>query len=122
MVMLVLAAWAVWAVLKDKVSASPRLLALLVPTMALPYIANTTGWIFTEIGRVPWIVFGLMTLEQGVSIAVTAGEVLFSLVVFTLVYAALIVANVYLLRKYATAGLAGPESSEPTPEAAPAEA
>jgi cytochrome d ubiquinol oxidase subunit I len=120
LVMLLLAAWAVWAMLREKVQASPRLLALLVPAMALPYIANTTGWIFTEIGRVPWIVFGLMTLEQGLSIAVTAGEVLFSLVVFTLVYAGLIVANVYLLAKYAKAGLASPE--EPMLAPATAEA
>jgi cytochrome d ubiquinol oxidase subunit I len=121
-VMLLLAAWAAWAVLKGRVSASPRLLALLLPAVALPYIANTTGWIFTEIGRVPWIVFELMTLEQGVSIAVTPGEVLFSLVVFTLVYAALIVANVHLLRKYARAGLGGAEPTEPALETAPVEA
>ena len=44
---------------------SPYLLALLVPAIALPYIANSTGWIFTEIGREPWIVFGLMTLDAG---------------------------------------------------------
>jgi cytochrome d ubiquinol oxidase subunit I len=109
-------------VFKEKVGTSPRLLALLVPAMALPYIANSTGWIFTEIGRVPWIVFGLMTLEQGVSLAVTAGEVLLSLVAFTLVYAALIVANVYLLRKYARAGLGAPEAREPALDPAPVEA
>lgn len=119
-VMLLLGAWAVWALLRERVHASPRLLAILVPAIALPYLANTAGWIFTEIGRVPWIVFGLMTLEQGLSIAVTAGEVLFSLVVFTLVYAGLIVANVHLLTTYAKAGLASPE--EPVLETAPAEA
>ena len=32
---------------------------LLVPAIVLPYLANSTGWIFTEIGRAPWIVFGL---------------------------------------------------------------
>jgi cytochrome d ubiquinol oxidase subunit I len=120
--MLLLAAWATWAVFRGTVSASPRLLWLLVPAMALPYIGNTTGWIFTEIGRVPWIVFGLMTLEQGVSVAVTAGEVLFSLIVFTLVYVLLIAANVHLLTKYAKAGLSGPEPKEPAAEAVPAEA
>jgi cytochrome d ubiquinol oxidase subunit I len=97
-------------------------LALLVPAIALPYIANSTGWIFTEIGRAPWIVFGLMRLDQGVSIAVTAGEVLFSLLAFTLVYAALIVADVYLLRKYARAGLKPPEPAEPTLATAAVEA
>ncbi|MGD8896404.1 MAG: cytochrome ubiquinol oxidase subunit I [Acidobacteriota bacterium] len=122
MVMLLLAAWATWASLKDRLGTSPHLLALLVPAIALPYIANSTGWIFTEIGRAPWIVFGLMRLDQGVSIAVTAGEVLFSLLAFTLVYAALIVADVYLLRKYARAGLKPPEPAEPTLATAAVEA
>ncbi|MCG6921983.1 MAG: cytochrome ubiquinol oxidase subunit I [Acidobacteria bacterium] len=122
MVMLLLAAWATWASLKDRLGTSPYLLALLVPAIALPYIANSTGWIFTEIGRAPWIVFGLMRLDQGVSIAVTAGEVLFSLLAFTLVYAALIVADVYLLRKYARAGLKPPEPAEPALTTAAAEA
>jgi len=121
-VMLLLAAWALWATLREKVHTSPRLLALLVPAIALPFIANSTGWIFTEIGRVPWLVFGLMTLDQGVSIAVTAGEVLFSLLAFTLLYAALIVADVYLLRKYAKAGLKPPEPTEPALASAPVEA
>jgi cytochrome d ubiquinol oxidase subunit I len=122
MAMLLLAAWALWATMRDGVSARPRLLMLLVPAIALPYVANSTGWIFTEIGRVPWIVFGLMTLEQGVSIAVTAGEVLFSLVAFTLLYGVLMAADVYLLAKYAKAGLAGPASAEPALEPASAKA
>jgi cytochrome d ubiquinol oxidase subunit I len=121
-VMLLLAAWALWAVFREKVQASPLLLSLLVPAMALPYVANSTGWIFTEIGRAPWLVFGLMTLDQGVSIAVTAGEVLFSLLAFTLLYAALIVADVYLLRKYATAGLKPHEPTEPALDSVPVEA
>ena len=122
LVMLLLAAWAMWASLKDRLGTSPYLLTLLVPAIALPYIANSTGWIFTEIGRVPWIVFGLMKLDQGVSIAVTAGEVLFSLLAFTLLYAALIVADVYLLRKYARAGLGPPEPAEPALATAAVEA
>jgi cytochrome d ubiquinol oxidase subunit I len=122
MVMLLLAAWALWAGLKEKLDTSPRLLALLVPAIGLPYIANSTGWIFTEIGRAPWIVFGLMTLEQGVSIAVTAGEVLFSLVAFTLVYGTLMVADIYLLAKYAKAGTKPPETEEPALAPTPVEA
>jgi cytochrome d ubiquinol oxidase subunit I len=122
MVMLLLAAWALWAGLKEKLDTSPRLLALLVPAIGLPYIANSTGWIFTEIGRAPWIVFGLMTLEQGVSIAVTAGEVLFSLVAFTLVYGTLMVADIYLLAKYAKAGIKPPEAEEPALAPTPVEA
>jgi Cytochrome bd-type quinol oxidase, subunit 1 len=69
--------------------------------IALPFIANSTGWIMTEIGRQPWVVQGLLTTAKAVSPTVGVGSVLFSLIAFTLVYAALIVANVYLLAKYA---------------------
>jgi len=105
--MLLLAAWAALAAGRNRLDASPRLLALLVPAMALPYVAHSTGWIFTEIGRAPWIVFGLQTIADGVSKAVTAGELWLSLVGFTMLYAALMAADVYLLAKYATAGVTG---------------
>jgi cytochrome d ubiquinol oxidase subunit I len=111
--MLVLAAWALATSLRGRIESSPRLLALLVPAIVLPYVANSAGWIFTEIGRVPWIVFGVMRIEDGVSPGVTAGEVLLTLVGFTLLYAALMGADLYLLWKFGKAGLPGPE-----PEAA----
>jgi cytochrome d ubiquinol oxidase subunit I len=111
--MLLLAAWAVWG-MSRKSFVGPRLLALLLPAMALPYIANTTGWIFTEIGRQPWIVFGMEKTANAVSPTVTALEVGFTLVAFTLLYGVLMVADVYLLRKFARAGLDGP-GLEPEP-------
>jgi cytochrome d ubiquinol oxidase subunit I len=110
MLMLLLAAWALAATLRHRIEASPRLLALLVPAIVLPYVANSAGWIFTEIGRAPWIVFGVMRIESGVSPGVGAGEVLTTLVGFTLLYAALMGADLYLLSKFAKAGLHGPET------------
>ncbi|HEX5819158.1 MAG TPA: cytochrome ubiquinol oxidase subunit I [Gemmatimonadales bacterium] len=104
MVMLLLAAAAVVGVLRERFEQSRWLLAALVPAIALPYIANSTGWIFTEIGRQPWIVFGLQKTADAVSPNVLPSEVLLSLVVFTLLYGALMGACVYLLRKYARAG------------------
>ena len=56
--------------------------------MALPFLANTTGWIFTEAGRQPWIVYGLMTTARGVS-AVTSADVATTLVGFVVVYGVL---------------------------------
>jgi cytochrome bd ubiquinol oxidase subunit I len=105
--MFLLAAWAALASWREKPEASTALMAVLVPAMALPYIANSAGWIFTEIGRAPWIVFGLQKISDGVSKAVTAGELLVTLVGFTLLYGALMAADIYLLAKYARAGLAG---------------
>jgi cytochrome d ubiquinol oxidase subunit I len=121
-VMLLLGAWALATMLTGSFERSPRLLALLVPAIALPYIANSTGWIFTEIGRQPWIVFGLMRVESAVSPTVTAGEVLFSLIGFTLLYGVLMAADVYLLQKYARAGIHGPAQEGPALAAEPAQA
>lgn len=78
-------------------------LKILLAAIALPYLANTAGWIMTEVGRQPWIVFGLFTTQQAVSPTVNAGSVLFSLMSFTLLYGILMVADVYLLAKYARA-------------------
>ena len=61
-------------------------------------------------GRIPWIVYGLMKIDQGVSPIVSGGQVLFSLLGYTLVYGALMVAMIYLMIKFAKAG---PESSRP---------
>jgi len=70
------------------------------------------------LGRQPWVVFGLMKTEEGVSNTVPAGWVLLSLVTYTLLYAVLIVADVYLLLKYARKDpddeTAQPESSAPS--------
>ncbi|AIQ55491.1 cytochrome ubiquinol oxidase subunit I [Paenibacillus sp. FSL R7-0331] len=57
--------------------------------LLLPPIANTAGWIMTEIGRQPWTVFGLMTTEDSVSPNVSAGSVLFSVITFNAIYAIL---------------------------------
>lgn len=57
--------------------------------LLLPPIANTAGWIMTEIGRQPWTVFGLMTTEDSVSPNVSAGQILFSVISFTSIYAIL---------------------------------
>ena len=73
-------------------------------TAPLPMLASLVGWIFTEMGRQPWIVFGVMTTEQGVSPGVPAWAVLVSLSVFTLVYGALAVVEFKLLAKAAKEG------------------
>jgi cytochrome d ubiquinol oxidase subunit I len=119
MVMLALAAWTMIQVLRERFERSTWLLASLVPAIALPHVANATGWIFTEIGRQPWIVFGLQKTADGVSPGVGASAVLLSLLMFTLLYGALMAADVYLMARYARAGLAGPRDAEaPAPPAA----
>ncbi|UGQ15180.1 cytochrome ubiquinol oxidase subunit I [Yinghuangia sp. ASG 101] len=73
-------------------------------TIAFPLAGNSFGWIFTEMGRQPWVVFGVLKTESAVSPSVSAGEVLTSLIVFTLLYGVLAVVEFGLLRRYVKAG------------------
>ena len=77
-------------------------LGLLLPVILV--FANSWGWIFTEMGRQPWIVFGLMSTASGVSPGVAAWEVWVSVIVFTLLYGALAVVELGLLKKYIVRG------------------
>ena len=77
----------------------------------LPLAANATGWIFTEMGRQPWIVFGQLLTANSASPSVTTGNVITSLTIFTLVYGVLAVVEVGLLLRFARAGV--PEVSVP---------
>lgn len=94
---------------RGKLAGSRRFLALLPFAIVLPFIANSTGWMLSELGRQPWIVQGLMRTEQGLSPNLTVTDLWVSLIGFTLVYGALMVADFYLLWKYATNGRAGDE-------------
>ncbi|HTX90941.1 MAG TPA: cytochrome ubiquinol oxidase subunit I [Anaerolineales bacterium] len=108
--MLALAGYTLYYVMRNKVGPQIRWLGLFVFTIALPYIANTSGWVLTEMGRQPFIVYGLLKTEDAMSPGLTSGMILFSLIGFALVYAALMGADVYLLTKYAKAGPAAAET------------
>jgi cytochrome d ubiquinol oxidase subunit I len=76
-----------------------------VAAIGLPLLASSFGWIFTEMGRQPWVVWGQMRTSTGVSPAVGAGAVLTSMVVFTVLYGVLAVVGLLLLRRHASARL-----------------
>lgn len=114
--MILLALIGVYLLMRDRLERHRTYLLALVGAILLPYLANSTGWIMTEVGRQPWIVFGLLKTSAGVSPTVGAGSVLFSLLAFALVYAILIVADVFLLAKYAKINpLDEPLSTSPAP-------
>jgi cytochrome d ubiquinol oxidase subunit I len=118
-VMVALAIYALFIVMGEMFERRTLALKILIWAIALPYIANTAGWLLTEVGRFPWVVFGLVKLEDGVSATVSSGMLLLSLIGYVLVYGVLIVATVYLLRKYAIAGPAivdGNKSIDEIPE------
>ncbi|MCK6623105.1 MAG: cytochrome ubiquinol oxidase subunit I [Calditrichaceae bacterium] len=106
-VMLLIALYALYRVLKNNLEFKPLLLKGMIWSISLPYIANSTGWIFTEVARQPWVVFGVMRTEDAVSPAVSIGEVWFSLIAFTLLYGALMGVTIYLLKKFAVGGASG---------------
>jgi cytochrome d ubiquinol oxidase subunit I len=80
----------------------------------MPVLGCSFGWMFTEMGRQPWLVFGVLTTPNGVSPGVSAGEVLTSLIVFTLLYGVLAVIEIGLTLKYVKAG-ADPFEEPPDP-------
>jgi len=73
------------------------LLWLFVISVLGPQVANQLGWFTAEVGRQPWIVYGLMRTVDAVSVSVGAGQILASLVLFSLVYLLLFVLFIYLL-------------------------
>ncbi|MBL1066184.1 cytochrome ubiquinol oxidase subunit I [Streptomyces sp. 7-21] len=77
---------------------------LMLLTMLFPLIANAWGWIFTETGRQPWVVYGVLPTASAVSPGVSQGEVLTSLVIYTVLYAVLAIVEVRLVVRYAKAG------------------
>ena len=72
--------------------------------LVMPYLANASGWILTEMGRQPWIVQGLLKVQDGVSPNLTPVDLLISIFGYTLLYGSLAVAMVKLMKKYAIAG------------------
>ena len=81
----------------------PGLLRLLLYSIPLPYLAIEMGWIVAEIGRQPWLVYGLMKTSDGVS-HLASSQVMISLAAFILFYSVLGLIDFYLLTKYARKG------------------
>lgn len=109
-------AWMLWATRRRRMPSAGTsegrwLLRTAVVLPFLPLLANSFGWIFTEMGRQPWVVFGLMPTSAGVSPGTTTAEVLTTLVGFTALYGALAVVEVKLLLTYIRKGL--PDADPP---------
>ena len=101
------AAVAGWILIATRRQRTPQGRLLFWSAMALPLLplfANSFGWIFTEVGRQPWAVFGLMTVAQAVSPGVSTFEVIASLTTYTLLYGLLAVVEVKLILTYAKRG------------------
>ncbi|KWX03825.1 cytochrome BD ubiquinol oxidase subunit I [Carbonactinospora thermoautotrophica] len=104
-----------WLTRRGRLPANRWVWRIGIASIALPLIANSLGWIFTEMGRQPWTVFGVLQTSASVSPGVSGTEVLTSLVVFTVLYGVLAVIEAALMVRYAKAG--APEIEPAQPEA-----
>lgn len=124
-----LALWGLWAMRGGKVPTNIWLGRFAILAIPMPFLAASSGWIMTEMGRQPWVVVpNLQALQNGdaggsvfqmteigISTAVPAAQVLTTLILFTVLYAALGVVWIWLMRRYVLEGVDGPLSAHGAP-------
>ncbi len=89
---------------KDRLEEYPLFLKVMLFAIPLPYLAGELGWIVAEVGRQPWIVYGVLKTADAASRSVSVTQVTVSLVGFTILYSFLGLVDMYLLAKYAKKG------------------
>jgi cytochrome d ubiquinol oxidase subunit I len=97
--LIVLTLYACWQWKRKKLFDKRWLMIVFAWSVLLPQIANQAGWFTAEMGRQPWVVYHLLRTSDALSKNVQANQVLFSLILFTVVYSTLFVLFVYLLNK-----------------------
>lgn len=90
--------------LRGRLLGSRKFLLVMLYALPLPYIATQLGWLVAEVGRQPWIVYGVLKTADATSPAVSLSQVWLSLIAFTLIYGLLAVVDVYLLFKVSRRG------------------
>ena len=91
--------WALWVTRRGRTPRSALFMTAAKVMPFMPLLAISFGWMFTELGRQPWLVFGTLRTADGVSSGVTAGSVLFTMLGFTALYGVLAVVEVGLFTK-----------------------
>jgi cytochrome d ubiquinol oxidase subunit I len=99
MTLIALTMFALWMLYKKRLFETRWLMGVFVGAVLLPQIANQVGWYTAEVGRQPWVVYGLLRTSDALSQAVKAEHVLASLVLFTFIYVMLFALFLYLLNK-----------------------
>jgi len=113
--MLLLMAAGLWLMRRRRLEQSRWYLRLAVPAIALPFVANATGWIFTEMGRQPWVVYGLLKTSQAVS-HIGTGYVVTTLIGFTAIYSVLAAIDLGLMVRYGRLEADSPDEHGEHPE------
>ncbi len=107
---IVLTTYGMFLLWKKKLFENRLFLKLALWSIPLPFIVNELGWVSAEVGRQPWIVYHLLKTRDAVSITVSAGQILFSIIMFVLIYSLLFAAWIFLLRREISKG---PEETTP---------
>jgi cytochrome d ubiquinol oxidase subunit I len=110
MLLVVVAGWVEQR--RGRLYSSPRFLAVAQWTMPLGFIAVLAGWTTTEVGRQPWVVYGLMRTSQAVSPSLTTGDVALSLAAYVLSYLVIFGGGFVLLRRMVRRGPAAASAAE----------
>jgi cytochrome d ubiquinol oxidase subunit I len=116
MALILLTLYACWQWKKGKLFEKKWLMVIFIWSVLLPQIGNQAGWFTAEMGRQPWVVYGLLRTSDALSRTVSANQIIFSLVLFTLVYATLFVLFIYLLNKKILHGPVADTIKEPIEE------
>jgi cytochrome bd ubiquinol oxidase subunit I len=106
-----LAIWGGWVLWRKRLERAKWFQRAALAGIAFPFLSNFAGWVLTEAGRQPWVVYGLLKTEDAVSPTVSTWTVALSLAVFALIYTALGLVDLWLMRRYAR--------TEPQPVGAP---
>jgi cytochrome bd ubiquinol oxidase subunit I len=110
LLMFILSAISVYLSARNTLESHPTFLKVMLFSIILPYIAVQVGWIVAEVGRQPWIVYGMLKTSDAVSRSVSLSQVVISFIAFTVVYGALGIVDIYLLTRFAKQG---PEKNSP---------
>ena len=114
-----IAAWGLWLFRRGRTPQAKWFYRAAMLAVATPYLSNSFGWIFTEMARQPWAVYGVLKTADGVSIVVSAATVATSLITLSLLYGVLAVVGVGLLVRYIKLGApelpAEPHHDDDTP-------
>ncbi len=89
--------WGLWLQARKRLTSSRFYLKLVLVAVPLPYLANELGWIAAEVGRQPWAVYRVLRTSEAVSAVVPAGNILFSIALFSLIYALIGVAGLMVI-------------------------
>ena len=103
-IFIVLMAYAGFQNLRGRLESSRGLLWVLMLAFPFPYLANTLGWMTTELGRQPWLVYGLFRTSQGHSQVVSAGDTVFTLIGFVGLYLVLGLLFLFLVGREVSRG------------------